>query len=116
MKKKYGVYLNRIKNIFVIYVKSDDDHWERAFSNVFEDIPKSPGNGLVLRQVHYDIYNRDYGEQHGRLDWVSSQDLMDQFAKDKIMPEIFRLDTGMVDLTCALELYTLVCRELTRIS
>ena len=41
---------------------------------------------------------------------------MDQFAKDKIMPEIFRLDTGMVDLTCALELYTLVCRELTRIS
>jgi len=71
-----------------------DDHWERAFNEAFEDIPKAPGNGLVLRQVHYDTYNKDYGKQHGNLDWESSQDSMDAFAANKILPEIFQLDIG----------------------
>jgi len=77
----------------------DEDHWERAFNNVFEDIPKVPGNGLVLRQVHYDTYNADYGELHGKLDWETSQDFMDKFARNNILPEIFKLDMGKKSLS-----------------
>ena len=48
----------------------------------------------MLRQVHYDTYNKDYGKQHGNLDWESSQDSMDTFTTNKILPEIFQLDIG----------------------
>ena len=75
-------------------IVSGDDHWKRAFENVFEDIPKAPGNGLVLRQTHYDQYNKDYGKQHGSIEWKDSQEIMDKFGKEKILPEIFELDIG----------------------
>ena len=56
---------------------------------------QAPGNGLVLRQVHYDQYNKDYGEKgKGSLEWEDSQDLMNHFAKENILPQIFELDVG----------------------
>jgi len=70
-----------------------DDHVTRAFEENMEDIPKAPGNGLVLRQVHYDQYNKDYGEKgKGSLEWEDSQDKMNHFAKENILPQIFELD------------------------
>ena len=57
-------------------------------------ILKAPGNGLVLRQVHYDQYNKDYGEQKGALEWTDEQVSLDAFAKEKILPQIFELDIG----------------------
>ena len=71
-----------------------DDHVERAFDANFEDIPKAPGNGLVLRQVHYDTYNKDYGEAKGNLEWANQQAMMDKFAREKILPFIFKKDIG----------------------
>jgi len=48
---------------------------------------------LVLRQVHYDQYNKDYGEKgKGSLEWEDSQDQMNHFAKENILPQIFELD------------------------
>jgi len=69
-----------------------DDHWERCFSAPFEDIPKAPGNGLILRQVHFDQYNKDWAHMHGAVDWVASQQKMDNFVKTKILPEMFECD------------------------
>ena len=71
-----------------------DDHVERAFDANFEDIPKAPGNGLVLRQVHYDTYNKDYGKTKGNLEWANEQAMMDNFAREKILPFIFKKDIG----------------------
>ena len=67
---------------------------ERAFNANFEDIPKAPGNGLVLRQVHYDTYNKDYGAAKGNLEWQNEQNIMDKFALEKILPHIFKRDIG----------------------
>ena len=75
-------------------VKSQDDHWDRCFSAPFEDIPKAPGNGLILRQVHFDQYNKDWAYMHGAVDWAESQLKMDNFVKSKILPEMFECDIG----------------------
>ena len=49
----------------------------------------------MLRQVHYDQYNKDYGEKgKGSLEWEDSQDKMNHFAKENILPQIFELDVG----------------------
>jgi len=76
-----------------------DDHVERAFNSGFEDIPKAPGNGLVLRQVHYDIYNKDYGAAKGNLEWTAEQADMDKFAREKILPYIFMKDIEEGNMT-----------------
>lgn len=34
------------------------------------DIPKAPGNGLLLEQLHYERYDSKYGKTHAKLnDW-----------------------------------------------
>ena len=35
------------------------------------DVPKAPGLGLVLEQLHYDAYNKKYGSDgfHEKMDW-----------------------------------------------
>ncbi|CAG5091707.1 Oidioi.mRNA.OKI2018_I69.PAR.g13207.t1.cds [Oikopleura dioica] len=86
-----------------------DDHWERAFKRPFEDVPKAPGNGLVLRQVHYDVYNKDYGTDNRKtLEWSDKQSDMDNFAKENILPVIFKMDTeeeSMVEWLKTLEVH-----------
>ena len=90
--------MNKVYSInpkFLILI-SQDDHWERCFSAPFEDIPKAPGNGLILRQVHFDQYNKDWAYMHGAVDWVASQQKMENFVKTKILPEMFECDIGKI--------------------
>jgi len=86
-----------------------DDHWDRAFQRPFEDVPKAPGNGLVLRQVHYDVYNKDYGTDKRRtLEWTDKQKDMDDFATKNILPVIFKMDTeeeSMIEWLKTLEVH-----------
>lgn len=39
------------------------------------DIPKAPPLGLLLDQIHYDSYNRKFGEDgmHEAIDWSEFQ-------------------------------------------
>ena len=46
----------------------------------------------MLRQVHYDTYNKDYGAAKGTLEWEEEQKIMDNFAQEKILPHIFKRD------------------------
>ena len=48
----------------------------------------------MLRQVHYDTYNKDYGAAKGTLEWEEEQKIMDKFAQEKILPHIFKRDIG----------------------
>ena len=48
----------------------------------------------MLRQVHYDTYNKDYGAAKGTLEWEEEQNIMDKFAQEKILPHIFKRDIG----------------------
>ncbi|ELU03937.1 hypothetical protein CAPTEDRAFT_83969, partial [Capitella teleta] len=50
------------------------------------DIPRAPGLGLMLDKVHYDDYNKYYGNDgiHTKLDWEVYKDTVEDFKKKHI--------------------------------
>lgn len=50
------------------------------------DIPKAPGNGLLLEQVHYERYDKKYGKTHAKLDdWGDEINEKIQQAKEELI-------------------------------
>lgn len=82
-----------------------NDHFNRAFSEGYEDVPRAPGDGLVLECIHYDGYNRwldslpDSDVKADKLIWTDIQPEMEKFKTDYILPTIVKesinLETGM---------------------
>lgn len=72
-----------------------EDHWGRAFSERYEDIPRAPADGLLLNSVHYDAYNKWLANGSGNagilatpIDWdfpIMKED-MQNFKDKHIMP------------------------------
>jgi hypothetical protein len=50
------------------------------------DIPKAPGLGLMLDKLHYDTYNRKFGNDgvHQPLDWDDYKQEMETFKKEQV--------------------------------
>ena len=50
------------------------------------DIPKAPGLGLMLDKLHYDSYNRKFGNDgmHQPLDWDDYKEEMEAFKLDQV--------------------------------
>lgn len=78
---------------------------ERAFTSERLDIPKAPGLGLVLDQVHYDRYNKRYGEDgiHETLDWNAVEDKVKEFFDSKILPKIVETELAEKSMETWLE-------------
>nr|XP_039268274.1 tRNA pseudouridine synthase A-like isoform X1 [Styela clava] len=72
--------------IVLVSGRAPEQHYVRAFSEPLEDIPKAPGIGLLLEQVHYDSYNKKHDNM---LNW-SSEDEQKEFMKTHILPIIFK--------------------------
>lgn len=47
------------------------DHIKRSMEEPFMDVPKAPGLGLMLEEVHFDRYNRKFGGDghHEPIEW-----------------------------------------------
>lgn len=54
------------------------------------DVPKAPGLGLVLEQLHFDGYNKKFGSDgvHEPIDWSPYQETVDQFKEEQIISQI----------------------------
>lgn len=54
------------------------------------DIPRAPGLGLVLEQVHFDRYNKRYGSDgmHETLSWDKVEDQVTRFKEDIVFSDI----------------------------
>merc|ERR1712179_654202 len=54
------------------------------------DIPRAPGLGLMLDQIHYERYNKRFANDgiHESLTWENVEDSVEAFKKDYIFPEI----------------------------
>ncbi|XP_065218514.1 pseudouridylate synthase 1 homolog isoform X2 [Planococcus citri] len=69
------------------------DYINKAFlANELLQLPVAPGLGLLLEQVHYDWYNKKYGENgiHEKLDFQDVEDLVSEFREKQIYPIIIR--------------------------
>jgi tRNA pseudouridine38-40 synthase len=54
------------------------------------DVPRAPGLGLMLEEVHYDKYNQRFGEDgiHKPLSWDHVSDSVERFKEDMIQADI----------------------------
>ena len=62
----------------------------KAFQTTRIDIPKAPGLGLLLEEVHYDAYNKKYGGDgvHEPICWDHKNDIIEEFKHKYIYPVI----------------------------
>jgi len=67
---------------------------ESAWGGERIDIPRAPGLGLMLDTIHYERYNKRYGEdgQHDRLDWVAQHEDVEKFKEDFIFGDIMKTE------------------------
>jgi tRNA pseudouridine38-40 synthase len=58
------------------------------------DIPKAPGVGLVLDQVHYDRYNERFGSDgiHEKLNWEEQEENVVKFCEEFVYPVITKTE------------------------
>ncbi|KAM4710241.1 pseudouridylate synthase 1 homolog [Discoglossus pictus] len=67
---------------------------ERSWGEEKVDIPKAPGLGLVLERVHFEKYNRRFGNDglHEALDWTTEEQIIEDFKKEHIYPTIIQTE------------------------
>lgn len=75
----------------------EEDIMKKAFSLEKVNIPRAPGLGLMLEFVHYDLYNKRYGEDgmHDKLLWDEEKEKVEAFAEKFIFPNI--IDTEVTE-------------------
>ncbi|KAG7476381.1 hypothetical protein MATL_G00082270 [Megalops atlanticus] len=67
---------------------------QRSWGEERVHVPKAPGLGLVLEQVHFEKYNLRYGADglHQPLDWAREGDEIAAFKEEHIYPTIVRTE------------------------
>merc|ERR1719383_878453 len=58
------------------------------------DIPRAPGLGLVLEEIHYERYNKRYGSDgiHEPLSWKKQEDDIERFKEDFVFSDIIKTE------------------------
>lgn len=80
IRKMIGATIAVVRNLMY---KSDI---QKSFEKYRMDIPKAPGNGLLLEQVHYERYDKKYGKTHAKLDdWGDEINEKIQQAKEELI-------------------------------
>ena len=72
-----------------------------AFGEKRIDVPKAPGLGLVLDQVHYDQYNERYGQDgiHDAISWDDLEPTIKEFRAQFIHPVIINTEINEGPMT-----------------
>uniref|UniRef100_A0A182U518 Pseudouridylate synthase 1 homolog n=1 Tax=Anopheles melas TaxID=34690 RepID=A0A182U518_9DIPT len=76
--------------IAVVRGLAESDIIEKAFGQERYGIPTAPGLGLVLSRIHYDKYNKRYGEDgcHETLEFEKEEPMIQEFFKRHIASTI----------------------------
>ncbi|XP_075754518.1 pseudouridylate synthase 1 homolog isoform X3 [Pelodiscus sinensis] len=67
---------------------------ERSWGEEKVDVPKAPGLGLVLEKVHFEKYNRRFGNDglHEPLEWKEEEEKIAIFKEQHIYPTIINTE------------------------
>jgi tRNA pseudouridine38-40 synthase len=76
--------------IAVVKGFANPEHIRKSMEEPYMDIPKAPGLGLMLEDVHFDRYNRKFGGdgQHEPIEWEAQNDAIEKFKEEYIYPVI----------------------------
>ncbi|RWS25507.1 tRNA pseudouridine synthase A-like protein [Leptotrombidium deliense] len=95
---------------------ANEDVIERSFGFERLDIPKAPGLGLMLDEVHYDKYNQRYASDgiHEGLNWSEYADFLHNFKHKYIYSSIVETEKNehqMISWLQTLPMHTFGIRE-----
>lgn len=93
--------------IAVVKGFATEQHIEKSMQKPFMDVPKAPGLGLMLEEVHFDRYNRKFGcdGKHEPIEWNDCNEAVDEFKNKYIYPVV--VDTEKEEKSMMNWLYTL---------
>uniref|UniRef100_A0AAG5CWL5 Pseudouridylate synthase 1 homolog n=1 Tax=Anopheles atroparvus TaxID=41427 RepID=A0AAG5CWL5_ANOAO len=91
--------------IAVVRGLAESDLIEKAFGQERYGIPTAPGLGLVLSRIHYDKYNKRYGEDgcHETLEFEKEEPMIQEFFKRHIASTIVETEMSTNSMTEWLE-------------
>ena len=86
---QYGVFILGM-TIAVVRGQASMDTIEKTWEAMRIDVPRAPGLGLVLDEIHYDRYNRRFANDgiHESLTWENVEEDVEAFKQDFIFPEM----------------------------
>lgn len=78
---------------------------ERCWGEEKVDVPKAPGLGLVLERVHFEKYNKRFGNDglHEALEWVEEEEKIAAFKEQHIYPTIISTEKEEKSMGCWVE-------------
>ena len=84
-----------------------EDHLKKSMEASYMDVPKAPGLGLMLEEVHFEKYNRKFGGDghHSSLTWDAKADAIEEFKDQFIYPVV--VETELKDKSMMTWLHTL---------
>ncbi|KAL8180249.1 UNVERIFIED_CONTAM: tRNA pseudouridine synthase 1 [Gekko kuhli] len=80
--------------IAIVKGYASEEIMERSWGEEKVDVPKAPGLGLVLERVHFEKYNRRFGNDglHEALEWADEEGKIAAFKEEFIYPTIVRTE------------------------
>ena len=78
--------------IAVIRDHTTEEKIEESWGTQRVDIPRAPGLGLMLDEIHYGSYNRRFADTHEKLEWSASSDAVDKFMRENVYSDIVRTE------------------------
>ncbi len=87
------------------------DTIEKSWDTLRIDVPRAPGLGLMLDEVHFDRYNQRFGDDgmHEKLKWDNVADQVEEFKENYIFAEMIsteKEELSMFDWLKNLPLHT----------
>lgn len=86
IRKMIGLTLPVIRNIIPY------EMLQRSLTKENFSIPTAPGLGLVLERLHFDKYDRTFGQLHGEPVWKEYDTEIEQFRRKHIDPIIIQTE------------------------
>lgn len=95
--------------IAVIRGYATEDIIKKSMQENRVDVPKAPGLGLMLEEVHFDRYNRKYGGDghHEPIEWEKLNDDIDDFKNKFIYPVVVETEKNEKSMMTWLETLSL---------
>lgn len=74
---------------------ASEDYQTNVWSSNKVSVPMAPGLGLILEDVHYDKYNRKFGNDgmHAALTWHEVNEKIENFRRENIIKNIINTET-----------------------
>lgn len=80
--------------IAVVKGFATEEHIKRSMEEPYMDIPKAPGLGLMLEEVHFERYNRKFGGDghHEPIEWSEHAEKIETFKNRYIYPVVIETE------------------------